>query len=360
MVESKSSPKLPSMQVLRAIAASLVVLSHVAGYFELVSPRHSWIINSGLGRLGYSGVDIFFVISGFIMVYTTTQKAGAKDAWIFIQRRMLRIYPLYWSITTLFVIVWSTGFALRNTHYSASYLINSYLLIPYFENGSFEPVLSQGWTLSFEMLFYLVFSCVLFLKLKRLKLAFLIGTFAALTLSGRLLSSTSGIRYLITAPIMIEFLYGVLAAEILLRLPTVRDTFYQRMLPVCLICIGAIGLLCTILIPDAFSMRFLYYGIPALLIVFGTAMLGSAPCARQLVYLGDASYSIYLAHLILIDASFRALRHFHLFDQVLPDVFILPATMITIILSSFTYFFFERPLTRALTKKKTPSMLVVA
>jgi peptidoglycan/LPS O-acetylase OafA/YrhL len=144
---------------------------------------------------------------------------------------------------------------------------------------------------------------------------------------------------------MIEFLYGVLAAEILLRLPTVRDTFYQRMLPVCLICIGAIGLLCTILIPDAFSMRFLYYGIPALLIVFGTAMLGSAPCARQLVYLGDASYSIYLAHL---------------FDQVLPDVFILPATMITIILSSFTYFFFERPLTRALTKKKTPSMLVVA
>ena len=95
----------------------------------------------------------------------------------------------------------------------------------------FQPLLGQGWTLSFEMFFYLVFGCAILLKLTSGKLPFLAAAFAVLVLLGRFLAPNSGMRYLLTNPIILEFLFGVFVAEVIMRLPAIRsDRLARRLL----------------------------------------------------------------------------------------------------------------------------------
>jgi exopolysaccharide production protein ExoZ len=308
------------------------------------------------------GVDIFFVISGFIMVYTTRRKAGTKDALTFIKRRVLRIYPLYWVWTSSLLALWLGGVAERLWHYSAKYLICSYLLIPSFNGMYFQPLLGQGWTLSFEMFFYLVFGCAILLKLTSGKLPFLAAAFAVLVLLGRFLAPNSGMRYLLTNPIILEFLFGVFVAEVIMRLPAIRSDRLARRLPIVTMSLGALALLCTVKLQNADSMRFAFYGIPAFFIVLGAAMLGSASAPRLLVYLGDCSYSIYLTHVFFALAYASALKHLPIFYRLPPDAAIVLAGTITIALSSFSYSLLERPLTKALSYKgpSKPTEIAIA
>jgi exopolysaccharide production protein ExoZ len=337
--------RLPAIQVLRGIAASLVVFHHYSLVLTEFSPAHSWIVDSGLGKIGACGVDIFFAISGFIMVYTTQSKAGVKDALVFVTRRGFRIYPLYWVWSTVLLALWASGFALTSHHYSVGFLITSFLLIPSFNGHSFHPLLDQGWTLSFEMLFYVVFAGCILLRLRKSKLAFLIGSFAMLSCVSVLLPSDSGIRYLLSDHITIEFLYGVLAAEVLLRLPATFTAWWVRVLPFALMVIGCVALLGTVGLEMPDSMRFVTYGLPALLIVFAAAMRGPTPCPRLLVYFGDASYSIYLTHGFFSMAYGMALKHSSLLTRLSSDAAIVAAGIITILLSSLTHLLVERPLT---------------
>ena len=229
-IEARSQPKVPAIQVLRGIAASLVVLNHYSMIYGESGSRRSWIVGSGFGDIGACGVDLFFVISGFIMVYTTTDKSGMRDAFDFIERRALRIYPLYWLWTTVLLLLWGGGFALTKSRLSVSYLINSYLLFPSFNGHNYHPVLGQGWTLSFEILFYLVFACTLLVKARRARVVVLALSFAALFLCGRFLLPDGSVRYLIADPMILEFLFGALAAEIMLRTRPCRPGFANRVL----------------------------------------------------------------------------------------------------------------------------------
>ncbi len=341
--------------MLRGIAASVVVFHHFALAVRDYSPRDSWINDSGLGGLGACGVDIFFVISGFIMVYTTTRKEGARDALSFLKKRALRIYPLYWFWTTVLFLLWAVGFALKSHHYPASYLVNSYLLIPSAGAHNYEPLLAQGWTLSFEMFFYLVFSFAILFKLKRAKLVLLAATFGALSIASKLLPAANGIRPFLEDPIIIEFLFGVLAAQILLLLPAAQGMARKRAVAITLIAIGAVALLCTVRLGFPGPMRFAFWGIPGLFLVFGAALLGSMPCPRWLVYLGDASYSIYLTHGFCSLAYSMAIKHFPGLGRVLPDAAILLAGIATIVLCSFTYPLVERRLSVGSRKKTLAS-----
>jgi hypothetical protein len=352
VIEAPRLNKLPAIQVLRGIAASLVVFYHYAGILKLPGPVHSWLIDSGLITLGASGVDIFFVISGFIMVYTTQKKAGARDCLAFIRQRIVRIYPLYWVWSTVMLALWLTGIGRTSRHFSTAFIVNSYLLIPCFNGNDYEPMLARGWTLSFEMLFYIAFACAILLGLRKSKLAFLAGAFVILSVFGRMLPLHSGIGYLTTSPLIIEFLFGVLAAEILLRMPDIRTSGWMRMLPVLFMSLGAVLLLCTVKLGLPGTIRFAVWGLPALLIVFGASMLRTTPCPRLLVYLGDASYSIYLVHGFFGSAYYAAFRHFAVLGRIQSDVTIASASFLTIAISSFTYLLLERHLTKALSPRK--------
>src|ERR1700688_5076436 len=360
MTTENRDRRLPAVQALRGIAASLVVFHHFARLLQDGGRNPSWINASGLGNLGMCGVDIFFVISGFIMVYTTRGKAGADDAKIFITRRFLRIYPLYWVWTSLLLVLWVVGFAQQRFHYSALYLVKSYLLIPSFNGLNFQPLMRQGWTLSFEMLFYLIFSLGILLKLRSRKLLFLVLAFSTLALLGRLFAPDGGARHLLTDPIVMEFLYGVLAAEILMRLPAIGNSRLARSLPIVLMSLGAIALLSTVKVHDADSMRFAFYGVPAFCIVFGGAIWGSAYAPSLLIYLGDCSYSIYLVHFFFSLAYASTLKHILSLNRLPSDAVIVLAGTITIAVSSLTYFLVELPLTKALAPRGAKKIVAPA
>jgi exopolysaccharide production protein ExoZ len=347
-----SDRRLPALQALRGVAASLVVFFHFAQLYRERTPIPSWIQDSGFGDLGACGVDLFFVISGFIMVYTTRTKAGSNDALAFITRRILRIYPLYWFWTSLLLALRVGGLAQRAQCYSASYVASSYLLVPSFNGSNFHPLVHQGWTLSFEMLFYLVFACGITLKLRSSKLLFLAVTFSICALFSRFLPSDNGIRYLLTNPISIEFLYGMLAAELLVKVRPICSHRAARSLSITLIGAGAGALPFTIRFYDAYAFRFAFYGVPAACIVFGVAMLGSASAPGLLVYLGDRSYSIYVAHGFFLLAYAFALKHWAFCSGLSADPATVLASAMTIALSSFTYSLVERPLTSALSSKR--------
>lgn len=341
---------LPTVQVLRGVAASLVVFHHFARLYSHGTLRRSWILDSGIGDLCMCGVDIFFVISGFIMVYTTKGKLGVGDSLVFMKRRVLRIFPLYWIWTTVLLLLLLSGLALRNEHYPTSNLVLSYFLIPSWDGTYFHPLLGQGWTLSFEMLFYLIFALGISFGLRAWKVAFAGATFGVLALIGQIFSSDSAVRYLFSNSIVIEFLFGMIVAETVLRIGPVRSSRFE-ILSLALMVLGGAALLLTVRISNPDQHRFFFYGIPSLLMVFGAVVRGSAPAPRLLTYLGDASYSIYLVHDFIALAFATALTHRLTVQRFPPDLAIVVCGIITIALSSLPFPLIERPMNRAFSLK---------
>jgi len=125
---------LDSVQILRGVAALAVVIHHACQMVADNGSRPAFLNSLGhLPEVGAAGVDIFFVISGFIMVYVPRRAFGQPGAATeFWRRRILRIVPLYWIYTTANVALFLLPFAMKNTIFSASYTVKSYLFIPAF------------------------------------------------------------------------------------------------------------------------------------------------------------------------------------------------------------------------------------
>ncbi|WP_158749472.1 acyltransferase [Acidobacterium sp. S8] len=354
-MKSSINRRIGTIQILRALAASLVVFHHYAEDIQQYSYRPSWIVHSGLGLLGASGVDLFFVISGFIMVYTSSRKGGTDDAVDFLKKRVRRVYPLYWIWTTVLLVLWRTGIAFKTHTYSLLFIIKSYLLIPAYNDTGYHPILPQGWTLSFEMLFYLIFAGAISLRLSRLKIIAIISSFALLHVVSFYLPDGSGFQYLFSQWIILEFAFGMIAAEIVLRLPQNNKWCSNRVLPGALICLGAVSLVSTIFLQVPPQGRFWAYGIPSALIVMGAALWNEESSHPILIYLGDASYSIYLIHGIFSAGYGMALKHIAAFNRVPADISIVVASLITIAVTSLGYKFIEKPLLNLLTRNKNIS-----
>lgn len=191
---------LVSVQALRALAAMSVVLVH----FEYVGHALSGRINEQLSLYPLaSGVDLFFAISGFIMVYSSAGLFTKDGAWrIFIARRLSRIVPLYWLMT-------AGAIAMFSAPESWQMLVSSLLFIPYHTvAGTFFPVDSGGWTLNYEMFFYALFACAIFLP--RLAAAAAVGGFLlTLVATFRLFPVTDDRLLYWSDPIVLEFCIGM-------------------------------------------------------------------------------------------------------------------------------------------------------
>src|SRR4028118_1001480 len=163
MMTQSSTPhkKLKLLQLYRGIGALLVVMFHLN---EISTGILNQVTFFNLFQAGWSGVDYFFVLSGFIMVYVHRSAIGKKDQLkSFLVKRAVRIYPIYWIITLtvwcLFLVI--PVFA-NNQDLSLGNVIVSLLLIPQKD----QPILEVGWTLIYELNFYLLFSIAIRLKPK--------------------------------------------------------------------------------------------------------------------------------------------------------------------------------------------------
>jgi len=149
------------VQALRGLAALLVVSVHIGAYdgFEARYFAISAPLTAPLARIGNIGVDLFFIISGFIMIASTLRPDGRSLRPIeFFKRRCIRIYPAVWIIGLAMLPIYFRWPALVDAHRSIKPdLIASYLLLP--QAGS--PLLRVTWTLVFEMYFYVVFAMAL-------------------------------------------------------------------------------------------------------------------------------------------------------------------------------------------------------
>ncbi len=211
--------KLQSIQILRGVAALLVVIYHIRAMEALAIGNNGLTeapLLNGFVTNGYAGVDLFFVISGFIMVHVTTgMKAGLISSLDFLFARVTRIYPLWWVfagvMTAMFIVYNGLGFGAGWERVSQGeplipYMVKSFLLAP--QNA--HPVLGVGWTLVHEMYFYLVFT-VFMLVPRRFWLWGLLAwgvTLVAGSFLGFTKPFASDVTALVFYPMTMEFIMG--------------------------------------------------------------------------------------------------------------------------------------------------------
>lgn len=342
--------RLNSIQALRAIAASLVVLLHVQGMAEKYSLDPSFL-NAfySLRNFGSSGVDIFFVISGFIMTVVSAQRYGEVGAPLeFFKRRIIRIVPLYWFYTSLMLLLIWLPFTLRQSILDLPFTICSYLFIPSVNPTSKEimPLVAQGWTLSYEMYFYLLFAIFLHFKREWFLPSITIYFTCCIGLGFLLDIQKDSTFRLFSNPILIEFLMGCFIGSVYLS-----ERRIGSLLSTGLIVIGCLGLIGTIIWGKSGYTRILDWGLPATCLVAGVVYLERAigfRTSRILVALGDSSYSLYLYHTFALMVIGKLLK-MGLLSDIPIDIVIIASVGFCIVSGHFAYLLIEKPITRYFT-----------
>ncbi len=336
--------KLQNIQALRGIAVLSVVLFHLV-VIEKKYGGTNTILPDWL-RFGMFGVDLFFVISGFVMVTVTRGKfRDLKQSLLFLYHRVSRIYPLYWVYTTLALIVFIVQPSWVNSAQGNQVnIVASYLLIP----SNLLPIVLVGWTLIHEMYFYLVLFFILLLFPERLLVP-------ALLIWGAIIvffHSPGGnpFEFVIFHPLTLEFIAGCLLAV------HYHDYKEIKANGILLFVIAGIALIAAVfgyiqynkvtgLSPLEWSEA-LYYGVPATVIVFCVthAERNGTVLAPFLIQAGNASYSIYLSHLFTVNVVGRVWSLFAI-DPIIDNLIGLSAAFVLALVVGFiSYRFIETPL----------------
>lgn len=333
-----NNSKIDSLQGIRAIAAIGVVMLHAAEATSKYSPFAARSL--GALHFGNYGVDLFFVLSGFVMCYTTCNLCPAA----FLRKRIERIVPIYWLFTLLAAAV-SMFFAVSDGYFTwAKFGLSlGFVSLP---AGSF-PIVGPGWTLEYEMLFYCCVTASLFLSRRPWLL-----TTAALSASitaGAIFQPTSSVWMFLSAPIMLEFLAGIVIAQ------WVRNNC-RVPLEFAFVGVSAIAIFCSV----SASQRPLFAGIPAAILVgFAvTARVRTLSLPKWIVLLGDASYSIYLIQIFTITGCARVLHA--VAPHLDPDVFVLIATVATVLGGAVCYLVVESLIREWLRARRSGAVEVYA
>ncbi|HWE44666.1 MAG TPA: acyltransferase [Caulobacteraceae bacterium] len=288
-------PTFRSIQYLRGVAALAVVCFHA----------FQWTNVYGLTATdfptGAAGVDVFFVISGFVM-WVTTDRDPPKPL-EFLRRRAVRILPPYWLFTLVAAALALTlPGVFQDIRLSTGNLLLSMLLIPHLDPaGDAFPLLKPGWTLCYEAAFYILFAIALLFAPARRRLLFLAIALMTITIAGSLSKWAS---VLLANPLMLEFLGGVLLGAMW---RSGRLGSHRRGLSLMVVAFAALVYLQSIDYRD-YDWRPLFWGVPAVILVTGAVDFeakSGLPNILPLKWLGDASFSIYLCHPLVIETLAR-------------------------------------------------------
>lgn len=296
------------LQYLRGLAALMVVYHHCA--FQLL--KQGSPLDPPMAGVGAAGVDIFFVISGFIMWVTTRDPALTPGA--FLHRRLIRVVPLYWGLTLALLGLAATAPGLLGaTRFDPWHAALSLLFIPVAHPtviGEILPFFIQGWTLNYEMFFYLVFALAMGCA-RRAMFGAILAVLGACVAAGLAFAPEQPALKFLTSTLLLEFAGGMLLGRLYLRWPALAPSIAAGLLIA-----GGIALVLTGLVGVGFGAngarpeRALAWGLPAMAIVAGAVWFGGG-AARQggegarrsiLWWLGQASYSLYLTHLFTLSA----------------------------------------------------------
>ena len=327
------------VQILRFVAAMLVVIMHTT---EAISLR---ITSSGLDNYwsgGAIGVDIFFVISGFVMAMSTAKLPADYtmhfyDAWIFLKRRLIRIAPLYWFYTILKtgLVLILPSLALRSS-IDIDHLFASLLFIPVTSPwGLIQPILPVGWTLNFEMLFYVVFSIGIALGTARIKFCFFV--FLLIFFAAQFFPESIVLKFY-GESLIFEFILGMGIAYIYIN--------YFPVSPKIGVFTAIIGIVFLLIINwndsfNKFSTWEISAGFIVLFAVWLEPWISRFRFSSKMSFLGDSSYSIYLSHTFIVPLGVLILKKLGFQESLL----IIPIVSLAVIFGGcLSYVFIELPM----------------
>lgn len=347
---------LDSIQALRGIAACLVVLYHTAGV-ERVYAHATFQPLSPFLFFGAEGVDLFFVISGFIIVWTSFD-SFEKPAAIpkYLARRAARIFPLYWIFFAFALLMGRLGLSHAvEGRDNVGNMISIFFLLP-IECVHIVPV---SWTLTFEFLFYCLFALALPFR-RRVFPLFLLGWFllvvaAAIYPPGASdpLSFVHRVANVVFHVRTIEFMFGCLVALQLKRKIPSRPLLWFGL---GVLIFAAAGVRLYLRDPTAHisvwqSDLIVLFGLGSTAIVFGAvafeARRGGTFVPRWLVKLGDASYALYLCHVFVLVAARRVLEPLNRPGPLWHLAWLLALLGSALVAGLLSYWFLEQPLLRA-------------
>ena len=363
--------KIDSLQLLRAIAVSFVIFVHSANFgvpiISSVNPTDSFYNSKTWGTIG---VDLFFCISGFIMtiiIHAYTKSGGWK---LFLKKRFIRIVPLYYLLSLIDAL--STVYLKHETIDFAT-ISKTLLFFPIFDKKEFvTPLISVGWTLSFEMYFYTLIAILLIFKRDIYKRLLFVILFLGVT--GLFTNSESPILKFLTTPLLFEFGFGIVCGLLYRKFNSSGILIsVKKAVSIILLVIG-LSLMCyTFFIPDKYLnwaagtiennnisafYRTLTWGIPCALVLLGVTfseLVFRKKIPKILILAGDASYSCYLIHMKI----FPIIAHVFKYLSLGSILFLIAVVPLCIIVSIIFYKIVEKPLitgTDSLFQYKKPVM----
>ena len=354
--------QITSIQRLRALAALTVVVGHAQTEAVVAAAKGGGVFAPSSLLPWGAGVDLFFVISGFIMVVASERLFGRPGAsGTFASRRLKRIVPLYWLFTTLYVLI---QFA---THKPVGGLdlLASYLFWPrdIFGDGVARPIFTLGWTLEYEMFFYALFAVAVRWPARQ-AVAAVAATLAVGVAIGQVWHLPAGPLAFWTQPIVFEFVLGM-AIGLLWR-SGVRLPSPARL-----------GLGCAAVVLLAFDLmhsaqrpsdwitptdlaRVLAWGVPAGMLVAAAALARprspnagfGAVVGLDLIAFGDASYALYLVHPFVVGSLMRAWNLTGLAGRFGYWPFVAASLIVSAAAAMVAHLWFERPVAERLARRK--------
>lgn len=336
-----------NIQALRGIAVLLVVLFHLLtiekkyGGAETVLPS--------LLNFGMFGVDLFFVISGFVMVTVTRGKfQNIKQAIRFLYHRASRIYPTYWVYSLLVLAIYLFKPTLVNSSQGNKVdILASFLLFP----SEVLPLVMVGWTLIHEVYFYIVFFLVLLLIPEKHLINAMLLWVVVIVYMNISLEMNAPLLRLVSHPLTVEFVLGCFVAILFYRTNNL-------ILNNCLLLFMAFaGFAASVYGYNLYHLstgyldpqgwwRILIFGVPALVIVFCliNAERNGFVIHSLIIKIGNASYSIYLSHILTLSALGRVWSMV-LSDSLWDNYIMVPSLLVlAIIVGMFSYHYVEKPL----------------
>jgi exopolysaccharide production protein ExoZ len=324
-----------TIQYLRAVAAALIVFQHAMGIPAFVYYT---------AHFGTVGVDLFFMISGFIM-WTTTQgqNRGPGPFWL---ARIIRVVPMYWLFTAAYVITaWVTPESFFQLKLDPVHIVKSFLFIPatHPNLGLAAPVLTIGWTLNYEAFFYLFFGLCLLIADLRVRFIVIVMIFGILMILGTWLQPTGPILSSYLDPVMLEFLSGIILAILSPYLARCGAALGALLVAAGVVWIGVVyGY-------DMALPRLVSHAIPSIMAVTGALMLepwARAHPSRIGLLLGDSSYSMYLIHPFAQRLVLLVVIHTIGLPNINPTVYIFSAFFVAIVAGVICYLVIERRVLR--------------
>jgi exopolysaccharide production protein ExoZ len=335
--------------MLRAFAALGVVVYHIC--------KEAWhrgfLESAALYRLAETlqiGVDLFFIVSGFIIVYVSRDlPPGAAGLGTFLGKRLVRVVPIYWLFTLLTAaVILLSPQAMNHGAFSIDYLLASLAFLPWpsASNTSLLPLLGVGWTLNYEMFFYILYALLIGLNVRN-RVRTLCLLLAALAILGWFVPRSLPQPWFWTRSIILEFAMGALLARLHLggyRLPP--------RLAMALLATGILSwqVMCWTLPAFRPEWRGYTLGLAAAQIFAGACWLPHRAVQRKhglravLLDVGDASYCLYLMHMFVIRPATLLFSRAGAPGAAL--VYVPFATLACLVAAILCHHYVERPLLR--------------